>query len=61
VLVMTIRPMATRALTAIHGWRDALDTTGQQGPKMTHAAETDQTHQQILEAALAEYLSNANA
>jgi hypothetical protein len=26
-----------------------------------HAAETDQTHQGILEAALAEYLSRANA
>ena len=26
-----------------------------------HAAETDQTHQQILEAALAEYLKRANA
>jgi hypothetical protein len=25
-----------------------------------HAAETDQTHQDILEAALAEYLSRAN-
>lgn len=26
-----------------------------------HAAETDQTHQAILEAALAEYLKSANA
>ena len=26
-----------------------------------HAAETDQTHQDILEAALAEYLNRANA
>ena len=26
-----------------------------------HAAETDQTHQDILEAALAEYLKRANA
>jgi len=26
-----------------------------------HAAETDQTHQAILEAALAEYLKRANA
>ena len=26
-----------------------------------HAAETDQTHQQILEATLAEYLKRANA
>jgi hypothetical protein len=26
-----------------------------------HAAETDQTHQAILEAALAEYLNRANA
>lgn len=26
-----------------------------------HAAETDQTHQSILEAALAEYLKRANA
>ena len=26
-----------------------------------HAAETDQTHQAILEVALAEYLSRANA
>lgn len=26
-----------------------------------HAAETDQTHQDILEAALAEYLNHANA
>jgi len=26
-----------------------------------HAAETDQTHQSILEAALAEYLKHANA
>ena len=26
-----------------------------------HAAKTDQTHQDILEAALADYLNNANA
>jgi len=38
----------------------ALDGTTYKRLRM-HAAETDQTHQEILETALAEYLNHANA